>query len=166
MAVTTEYSTQYNQAVVATDPTPNDASDWGAPTRRYYYNFTQGAAAGDANSLQVLVKLPGRRTRIYGAESWVAHSAFGAGRTLDVGYQAYTKGDGTAGSAVVDAFVNGLDVSGAGASAMTTGTGLDAADTVELDIGKDGLIIEAKVLGNTIPAAATLIGYFTVQQVT
>lgn len=76
--------------------------------------------------------------------------ALGAGRTMDFGYQEYTsEEDGTTKAAVIDAFIDGLDVSSA-----TNGTQLpaDASATggayVELQ-GRANLL--AKVIGDTLP---------------
>ena len=165
MAITTEFSAQYNAAVQSTDPTPANASDWGGGIKTFFFDFTQGAAAGDTASFQVMLKLPGRRFRVLGHLSRIDFSAFGAARVLDLGHQAYVGGDGVTVALVADALLNGLDVSGAGGNAITGGTGLDASSTQEFDVGGDGIVFESTNLAGTIPAAATLRGYITIQAV-
>ncbi|MBK8200742.1 MAG: hypothetical protein IPK75_20590 [Acidobacteria bacterium] len=76
------------------------------------FDFTQGAAAGDATSTQGLVKMPAGKHTVIGMV--VACSAFGSSRVLDIGYEAHTKSDNaTAVNALATAFAEDLDVSAA-----------------------------------------------------
>ncbi len=113
------------------------------------FSFTQSAAAGDATSVQRLLVLPPGQIKVLGI--YLANSAFGASRVLDVGYEAFAKTDGTAVSASATAFNDDLDVSAAGARMTWYNTALDS---------KSGIVISATVAGGTIPAGATLAGYF------
>src|SRR5688572_33378586 len=51
--------------------------------------------AGDANSTIALVKIPPGKYTLLGDLCRIRHSAFGSGRTMDVGWDAYTNEDGT-----------------------------------------------------------------------
>lgn len=157
MAVTTENSTEY--ALIVSDPKIAVQVDkWGGRLRFREFNFTQGAAAGDANSLINLVRLP-VGARVIADLSHLKRSAFGTGRTLDIGFLAYTKQGGTAVAAVVDKFLDGLDVSAAGKAFMGTGTSASQIFKFDEAIEEGFIDVQAIVLGGTIPAAATLSGW-------
>lgn len=153
MAVTTEYSTEF--AAIRDKNLPLDNRDFHSRLRFLRFTFTQGAAAGDVNSLQYLTKLPAGKISVLTDKSKVWFSAFGASRTLDIGFDAYDNPQGTEQSADVDGLLDGEDVSGAGSAAM-----LGASDGGILEFhSKEGVDIVAKVLGDTIPVGATLKGY-------
>lgn len=157
MAVTEQSSTQVSN-VESKPAIMNPSHEWDGKVRYRYFDFTQ-SGAGDANSLANLVKLPAGKVRVLRAESKLWASAFGAARTLDVGYLAHTKDDGlkTPVAAVVDHFIDGLDV-----SAATNATLFNQDDvTVPTTLfeSEDGVTIQAIVLGGTIPDLATLKGY-------
>jgi hypothetical protein len=158
MAVTTEKSDQ----VTNRDARPtvnNPVSDEGGRIRLAYFSFTQGAAAGDANSTVDLVYLPAGRKRILGALSNVSTSAFGSSRTLDIGHAGYTEAsDGSTVAADEDAIHSAADISSAGAFAPLDEIGNDK--TFEI-YSKGAVLIIAKCEGGTIPVAATVEGYIT-----
>lgn len=116
------------------------------------------AVAGDANSTIDLCELPPGAVRILPSLSRLYTTAFGAGRTLDVGFRAYTKkDDGTQEVEDLDALIDGLDVSGA-VNAAPFGTNL--ATLWKYDVySKAGVVVTAQVLGGTIPVNATMNGY-------
>lgn len=121
-----------------------------------FFEFTQGAAAGDAGSTAELVHLPAGNVRLLPHLSKVFHSALGTSRTLDIGHKAYTGADGAAEAADDDAFTaaGALDVSAAG-----TNVAFDAA-VRKFDMFSRGKIqVEGIVQGGTIPAGATIFGY-------
>lgn len=155
MAVTAEKSTQIAnvEAVPAVHMHPDDLH---GKMKIIRFNFTQGAAAGDATSTQQLVKLPPGRWRVMLALSRIAHSAFGAARTLDLGWQAYTDKDGVAVAADPNGLDDGVDVSAAG---NYNPGGTIGGDETKLFESSDGVTIEAQCNDGTIPAAATLDGY-------
>lgn len=160
MAVTTQYSTQVTNQT-NTPPTKNPPYNEGGKLRILYFDFTQ-SGAGDANSLANLVVVPPGKWRLLKNMSVVISSAFGAGRTLDIGYLAHTKADGTAVAASVDAIADGLDVAAAGLDAMGAGTNALGTDPTILFDSKTGVTLQAKCLGDTLPDGATLKGYFIV----
>jgi hypothetical protein len=156
MAVTTQNSAQYANEV-AVPSVMNKPYDRGK-VRFAYFSHTQ-VAAGDANSLINLVKLPGGLIRVLKTASQYVCSAFGAARVLDVGYLAHNKRDGTAVAASIDTIDDGADVSAAAMKSLGTGTnGLGDDPTLLLD-SRDGVVIQAKVLVDTIPDGATLNGF-------
>lgn len=155
MAITAEKSTQIAnvEAVPAVHMYPDDLH---GKLKIVRFNFTQGAAAGDAGSTQQLVKLPPGRWRVMLAMSRVAHSAFGAARTLDLGWQAYTGNDGVAVAADPNGLDDGNDVSALGSF---TPTGTVGGEETYLFDNKDDVTIEAQCNDGTIPIGATLDGY-------
>jgi hypothetical protein len=160
-AVTEESSTQYaNQ--VASPPMKNPCYDEYAKKRLFYFCFTQGDAAGDAGSLADLVKLPAGRFRLLKTDSVLVCSAFGAGRTLDIGYSAHTRTDGSAVEASTDAILDGADVSAAAKIICGAGNNALGTDPTILIDSREGVTIQAKVNVDTIPAGATLKGYIVV----
>lgn len=161
MAVTTEYSTQ-ETARRATPPAKMAGHEYNGRARVFYFSFTQGAAAGDANSLANLVTIPPGKCRLLKRESNFVCSAFGEARTLDIGYLAHTKQDGTAVNASVDAICDGADVSAiANIQCGNAGNAIGTDPSILLD-SKEGVTLQAKCLGDTLPAGATLKGYFVV----
>lgn len=126
------------------------------------FTFTQGAAAGDANSTADLVKLPpGKNITLLKNLSRATCSALGAARVLDIGHTGYTNIDGTVVAAAADVLLDGGDVSAAATLAMGAGTNALTANDAFVFDNKTGVTLQAKVLGGTIPAGATLNGYFT-----
>jgi len=119
---------------------------------RFAYGKVTAAEALAANGTMALVSLPVGRKRILPHLSRITTSAFGAGRTLDVGHQAYN----TALSPVAvedddpDALIDGLDVATA-VTANVFGTDL------KFDMySKTDVIVYGTVLGGTMPANATV----------
>lgn len=113
-------------------------------------DFTQGAAAGDATSTADLFYLPPGKRKLLKVVA--VTSAFGASRVLDIGNAAYTKSDGSAGSAAAEAVAADIDV----ANAATT----EKTPFLEFDSKGDGVKFLAAVAGGTIPAGATIKGFF------
>lgn len=155
MAVTTENSTQYAN-FIASPPVLADANEYAGRMRIANFNFTQGAAAGDATSTATLVKLPAGKVRVYLNLSIVNVSALGAARTADLGWQAYTNRAGTAVAADPNGLDDGVDVSSAVAY-NPIGT-IGGNETKEFD-SRDGVVIDLQINDGTIPAAATVDGY-------
>jgi hypothetical protein len=154
MALTAETSTQI--AARSTPGTILMPADMGAKLRFKYFTFTQGAAAGDANSTADLVYLPAGKVRIFGGLSRVSHSAFGASRVLDVGHTGFTQPDGTAVVADEDFLHSAADISGAGGFAPMDETGNDQTIVYH---SKTEVLIRAKCEAGTIPIGATLEGF-------
>lgn len=154
MAVTTETSDELD-AYLGVPTSRINVHQWMGRVRIMHFTFTQGAAAGDANSIARLVKLPAGKVRVLGGMSKIYFSAFGASRVLDVGYDAYVDDNGDDVSADLDALANNINVASAGDSDIDNNT----ADGTLLLESREGVEIQAQVAGGTIPAAATLKGY-------
>lgn len=160
MAVTNENSVQYNNAV--SDPkVMNETNDWHGRLRIERFTFTQGQfattpAAGDAGSTARLVLLPAGRCRVFMSLSYLHSSAFGASRTLDIGWKAHTDLDGNAVVADPNGLRAAIDVASAGSKAMTGTIGL--GETKQF-LSRDEIEIFATVAGGTIPLNATLTGH-------
>lgn len=161
MAVTT-YATEYSTQVAKHDlpatyfpgNPPRQPEDEGH-VHYLRFDFTQGAAAGDATSTQGLCYLPAGRWRILGA--FIDTSAFGASRTLDIGWDAFTQHDGTA----VVADPNGL-VAAKDVSAALVAWGLNVATAHVVLESRADVLIYSTVAGGTIPAGATIKGVLLV----
>ena len=171
MAVTNEKSTQVTN-LESSPPVGIPTTDWKGVKRILRFTFEQGEtaetpAAGDPGSTAELVKLPAGNIRILTSECYMHRSAFGSGRTLDIGLRAYSTVDGTAIAEDADSLVDGLSVSSAGAalwSAATAGAAVDGLDETAFIQSKEGVTVFATVLGNTIPAGAKLTGFITYVQ--
>lgn len=160
MAVTTEKSTQVTN-MEAVPSVRLNAGELHGRMRIARFTFTQGAAAGDANSTADLVKLPpGKNITLIKSLSRVVCSALGASRVLDIGHTGYTNVDGTAVAAAADILLDGGDVSAAANLIMGVGTNALTANDAVVFNNKTGVTLQGKVTGGTIPAAATLNGYF------
>lgn len=110
-----------------------------------------------ANDQVELCKLPPGRKRILPRESLIKCSAFGAARTIDLGYRAYSRTWAAHADLEVedgDAFIDGLDVS----AAITTPVAFNT--DIKYDIfSRDEVTLFMTILGGTMPVAATLSGY-------
>ena len=112
-----------------------------------------------ANDTIGLVWLPPGRKRILSHLSKIKTSAFGAGRTLDLGHDAYLKrpvgvGSGSTEAADPDALIDGLDVSSAVNAVFTEPSGDLWFDMYSLD----KVLLYATVLGGTMPVGGTMSG--------
>ena len=150
MAVTNEKSVEYTNQT-ASPVVKLESNEFQGDVEIAHFDFTQGAAAGDAGSTADLIKMPGGKIRFLKIE--FATSAFGASRVLKIGHEGYTDVDAsTAVAADDDAFASALDLSSAA----------DISDLVDVVIESfDGFDIRGTVTGGTIPAAATLKGYIS-----
>lgn len=153
MATTAQSSTEYTNATAT--PVTIANPDQGGSIRYLPVTFTQ-SGAGDASSTVDLAFLPAGRVRVIGPLCTLDISAFGASRTLDIGWTAYTDLDGAAVAADADGLDDGLDVSSA--SAVPLGTVVGDGDTYMFE-SRDGVTLQATVLGGTIPDAATIKGF-------
>jgi len=119
---------------------------------RYQYAKVTASGALAANGTMGLFWLPPGRKRILPHLSRITTSAFGAGRTLDIGHDEYMKrpAGNDPEAADPDALVDGLDVSSA-VTADPLGTALKF-DMYSLD----ETLIYATVLGGTMPDAGTV----------
>lgn len=145
MAITNERSAQVTNIDAGTF---QQMADVGGRVKSWYFNFTQGAAAGDADSTARLALMPAGKVRILKAV--VTSSAFGAGRTVDIGYAQHSDLDSQLVVADPDFFAAGIDVVAAGTDEVTPNRAVTS---------KSGFALTAQVKGATIPAGATLEGF-------
>jgi hypothetical protein len=158
MAVTAQQSTQTANAAAGNFGTTflNPAED-SAKVRVKRIDFTQ-SGAGDVGSTVDLCRLPPGKLRLLGDMSLIAVSAFGAARTLAIGWTAYIGSDGVA----VNASTAGLTAAASVSSAvkLVVGTaGVLGNDQTKLFDSAGGVLIQAVVAGDTIPDGATITGY-------
>ena len=155
MAVTTEYSTEYNQAYVAN--TGNlDTHQMAGRVRCAYFTHDQ-SGAGDATSSVALVKLPAGKVRLLASQSkayvnWTTGTA-----KLDLGWDAYVDIVGTAVVADSDGIDNGIDVNTAGF--QTFGSVLTATGGTKVFESKEGVVIRATSQDTAIASGDDLVGF-------
>lgn len=150
MAVTNELSDQFVQQT--SNPVVHIApTELSGRQRVAFFNFTQGVAAGDANSTIELLKMNVGRFRM--TEIDLISSVFGASRVLSIGHRAAVALDGfTVIAENLTFFATGIDV----ATAVARKTYVNK----KLETFK-GATLVAKCTGGTIPAAATVEGFIT-----
>jgi len=121
------------------------------------FNLPTVAVAGDIGTTIRLFKIPPGIYRFHRQPSFVTASAFGAARTLDIGWEAYVDKDGTAVAVSAAGLNSAIDVS---AATITTPTKLGVALATEYKDfeSRDGVWIYATLAGGTIPTTATLTG--------
>lgn len=119
---------------------------------RFAYGKVTASGALAASGTMGLLWLPPGRVRVLPHLSRITTSAFGAGRTLDIGHDQYMKRPpgNTVEAADPDAFIDGLDVSSA-VTANVVGTALKF-DMYSLE----GVLVYGTVLGDTMPDAGTV----------
>lgn len=121
---------------------------------RFTYVNDSGAALDDGDIVQLCTVGP----CLILPTSVVTTSAFGTGRTLDMGTQEYKDRNGTTVVSDIDAILDGLDVSSANVNKVV------GTDTASLTKG-DGLLVTgqtdilAKVIGGTLPVSGTIEGF-------
>lgn len=152
MATTAQNSTQYDlQTTVGSEL---DLPYHGR-VKALSFVYTQDGA-GDATSTQTLIKLPAGKIMVLTKLSQIEVSAFGASRTLDVGFTAYNELDNTAVSADPDYFASDVDVSSATSFALNESATPTMAQYME---SRDGIVVQAAVSGGTIPDGTTIKGF-------
>lgn len=155
MAVTTQYSTEYNQAYVAASGLLETNTQRGRVRVAYFTAAQDGA--GEAGSSVAIVKLPAGKVRLLASQSkayvnWTTGSA-----TLDLGWDAYTDASGTAVTADANGIDDGLDVDAAGY--QTFGNALTATGGTKLFESKDGVVIRATSADVAIADGDDLVGF-------
>ena len=154
MAVTIQYSDIVGNALAA-QPKRNDGARDGVIKMPL---FTQANENGDATSRQIHFEL--RANEILDVHQMhFSHSAFGAGRTLDVGHEGYTAPDGTVVAPAPAALATGIDVAAAGIKNVR-----DSGSVDQLGPFPVGVLISTTVQGGTIPIGATVNVSATVGQ--
>ena len=155
MAVTTQKSTEHTNAT-ATPVTLNPTTDYAGRVRIMYFTHAQ-SGAGDATSSVALGSLPAGKVKVLLSSSnayvnWTTGSA-----KLDLGWDAYTDGDGNSVAADADGLVDGLNVDTAGQFSF----GADQAATggTYTFNSKSGVTIRATSQDTAIADGDDLVGY-------
>jgi hypothetical protein len=152
----TQESTQFAQAS-ATPPTMVPVYNWHGRLRLYW--FTHETSAGADGDTIALIQLPAGSVRMILPLSRLFFDAFGAARTLDLGWEAYTDLDGAAVAADPNGLDDGIDVSSSG-SVVPGGT--VGEDETKLFQSQGGVVITGQINDAAITASLTLSGYFAV----
>ena len=137
MAVTTQYSTEYDKGYITQSDKLQTTEAHGRVRMAYFVHDQSGA--GDATSSVAIVKLPPGRVRVLGKQSNVYVNWTTASATLDAGWDAYTD---LAGDAVA-ADPNGLDdgVSVETAGNINLGSALAASGYTKVFESQDGVVL-------------------------
>ena len=157
MAVTTQYSTEYNQAYVA-DTGNLDPTQIHGRVRCAYFTCNQ-SGAGDATSSFALAKLPAGKVRLLASQSkayvnWTTGTA-----KLDLGWDAYTNTSGTAVAADPNGIDDGIDVDTAGFQTFGNVAALLATGGTKVFGSQDGVVIRATSQDTAIADDDDLVGY-------
>lgn len=143
----TTNSTQYGNTV-AVPPVMNAVHAEHGRVRIAAFDYTQSGAGTTGDDVN-LVNLPAGAIRVL--EVYVAFSAYGSSRTLDLGYSAYTElSDGSTTAADPDAISANTDISSAGTVTSVANDQISSTG---------GVIVKAQVNDAAPPDGATLNGW-------
>ena len=150
-----ENSTEYARQIATGAQTYNRPDEFSGRLRHAGFNFTQ-AATGAAADLANLILLPAGSVRLILPLCRIAFSAFGASRTLDLGWLAYNDADGVAVAADPNGLDDGVDISSA---SSVNPSGTVGGDETKRFISRDGVVITGQINDGTIVIGNTLKGY-------
>lgn len=125
--------------------------------RMQYFSISALTVAYAADDMVKLFSLPSGRKRLLPGLSRITTSAFGSGRTIDIGHDAYMRRppDNDEELADLDAFIDGMDVASAvNGAAWSTALKFDLYSMAEVDV-------YMTILGGTMPIGASASGYLT-----
>lgn len=156
MAVTTQNTTEYTNATASPVVNLNPTTDYAGRVRIMHFTHNQDGA-GDATSSVALGTLPAGKVKVLLSSSnayvnWTTGSA-----TLDLGWDAYTDGDGNSVAADADGLLNGLNVDTAGQFSL--GSGQAATGGTYTFNSKGGVTIRATSQDTAIANDDDLVGY-------
>lgn len=157
MAVTTQKSTEYTNSTA--DPVVNNEStEFQGRLRVMFFTHDQDGA-GDAGSSVALGKLPAGRVRILLGLSRMYVNWTQGSQTLDLGWDAYTDGNGDAVAADADGLIDGLDVDTAGYFNMEGAlSGIQATGGTYVVQSQGGVVIRATAVAQ-LNDGDDLVGY-------
>jgi hypothetical protein len=156
MAVTTQNSTEYTNATASPVVTLNPTTDYAGRVRIMHFTHAQ-SGAGDATSSVALGTLPAGKVKVLLASSNAYVNWTTASATLDLGWDAYTDGDGNSVAADADGLLNGLNVDTAGQFSL--GSGQAATGGTYTFNSKSGVTIRATSQDTAIADGDDLVGY-------
>jgi len=156
MAVTTQNSTEYTNATASPVVTLNPTTDYAGRVRIMHFTHAQ-SGAGDATSSVALGTLPAGKVKVLLASSNAYVNGTTGSATLDLGWDAYTDGDGNSVAADADGLLDGLNVDTAGQFSF----GADQAATggTYTFNSKSGVTIRATSQDTAIADGDDLVGY-------
>lgn len=155
MAVTTQNSTEYDQAHVSKTGNLETHEIHGRVRCAFFTHDQDGA--GDATSSVALCKLPAGKVRLLASGSKAYVNWTTASATLDLGWDAYTDMDGAAVVADPNGIDDGVDVDAAGY--QTFGAALTATGGTKVFESQDGVVIRATSQDTAIVDGDDLVGY-------
>lgn len=158
--MTQQKSTQITN-LEAQPPVGIPTTDWKGSIRLARFEFTQTTENGAAGSLAELVRLPAGNIRVILGLSYVAFSAMGTGRTMDLGWLAYETPEGVAQAADPNGLDDNVPVATAG---NVTPGGTVQGDETFLFQSKAGVTLTAQINGGQLGIGETLNGYFAYVQ--
>ena len=155
MAVTNQYSSEYDQAFVSESGqlVPHELH---GRVRVAFFTHAQDGA-GDAGSDAIIAKLPAGRVRLLASQSKAYVNWTTASATLDLGWGAYTDINGDAVAVSVNGIDNGISVEAAGY--QTFGSGLTATGGTKVFESSDGVTIIATSTDTAIADGDDLVGF-------
>lgn len=157
MSVTNQESVEFAKAFTDEPRETLPASTWGGNLKVLFFDHTQDGA-GDATSDVKLVKLPPGRVRVL----WDLSSAYvnwtTGSATLDLGWDAYTKLDGSTQDADPNGILDGVDVDAAGYQSLRGALTAATGGSTEF-VSKDGVTIMATSQDVALAASSTIRGF-------
>lgn len=156
MAVTTQKSTEYTNATASPVVTLNPTTDYAGRVRIMHFTHAQ-SGAGDATSSVALGTLPAGKVKLLLSSSNAYVNWTTASATLDLGWDAYTDGDGNSVAADADGLLDGLNVDTAGQ--FNFGSGQNANGGTYTFNSKGGVTIRATSQDTAIADGDDLVGY-------
>jgi hypothetical protein len=154
MAVTTQYSTEYDKAYVSKSGNLG-TTEMAGRVRCAYFEATQDGA-GDAGSSIALAKLPAGKVRLLGAQSGAYVNWTTASATLDLGWSAYKDASGAAVAADTAGIDDGISVDAAGFQSF--GSALTATGGTKVFESKEGVVIRATSADTAIADGDVIVG--------
>jgi len=135
-----------------------------APTEHHgririaFFDWLNGAVAGDAGGVIDIIKLPAGKVRLLGRLSSIYHNMTTGGNTIDIGWKAYTDLNGDAVAADPDGLDDGIDVETAGTINIGTVAAVLATCGQKLFESQEGVVLTITSVG-IVAAADVLQGH-------
>jgi len=157
VALAVTESTQYGYTI-AVPPIALAPCNHHGKLRVAWFDWLNGAVAGDAGGVIDIVRLPAGRVRLLGLLSTIYHNMTTGGNTIDIGWKAYTGIDGVDVAADPDGLDDGIDVEAAGTINIGTVAAVAANCGSKLFESQSGVVITVTSVG-IVAAADVMQGY-------
>jgi len=154
VALAVTESTQYGYTI-AVPPVALAPCNHHGKLRVAWFDWLNGAVAGDAGGVVSIVRLPAGRVRLLGRLSSIYHNMTTGSNTIDIGWAAYTGIDGVAVAADPDGLDDGVSVETAGTILIGTVSAVHAICGSKLFESQSGVVITVTSVG--IVAAADVM---------